>query len=561
MIKNWSKVILGISFGALHSGLYAMNGDVSKVVSDEQERNDSLSGIRRTLLLNFGAGQHAKKTALAIDSERAGFKDLHRAVKEGDSKDVAEILEKITTVTGDSVNDFTYDPLSGLSLTALHLAALYDRTDLLDLLVIRGDATVDARDSEGLTPLHCAAEFASYEFVVLFVDLLRMRAQERQARMIAQQGPQDKDFLKEMVNSLHTKKGSPLHCACASKKDDREKVAQVLLDAGALPNAVTNKGLTPLMQAVRSRNYELVAMLTLYPEVKRFLHLVKAGGMTALEWAQSTNVNHVNDAIIGLLQGTQVARASGAKNATRSSGAVSFSSSTGMRVGTFEGSNPGSARASPRQNGEGSRADLRKSYGSRGPSAPGTPRETTATTPRSNPMSPRVSDGLSVSPRTGSPRAAIQDIPPSPAAVLRLRRGAGLSQNAPQNASEQKISDLEKCVLDGLGAVKSYVAEALPLDAKAIDGVDELGNTLLFYAIVHKKDDIVKLLIEMGAAFDKSNKEGKTPLMKAAEMRYYEALVFMLSRSDASKAERRRMVDAFPEPERSFLTALIKQGW
>jgi ankyrin repeat protein len=118
--------------------------------------------------------------------------------------------------------------------TALHYAALHGDVALIDELFGAG-ALIDARDHDGGTPLHEAAAWGLADAARSLLD--------RGAEVNAVEGPGN-------MTALHW-----------AARGDHRPVVEVLLGAGADPDAATGVGWTPLHEASAIGSDAIVAML------------------------------------------------------------------------------------------------------------------------------------------------------------------------------------------------------------------------------------------------------------------------------------------------------------
>ncbi len=124
------------------------------------------------------------------------------------------------------VNQMTYKQND----TPLHLAALDERKEVVELLLSKG-AKIEAKNKDGCTPLHLAVCFG-------YKDVIELLLAEKA------------DF-KAKNNDGYT----PLHhAACCGRKD----VVSLLLEKGANIGASTNNKLTPLHCAIINGHIEII---------------------------------------------------------------------------------------------------------------------------------------------------------------------------------------------------------------------------------------------------------------------------------------------------------------
>jgi ankyrin repeat protein len=81
-------------------------------------------------------------------SERFRYRKIYSAVKRGETSTIKDILKRNSRLINAKDND---------GLTPLHYAVTAGRKELVSLLLARG-ADVNARDNRGATPLHLAVD-------------------------------------------------------------------------------------------------------------------------------------------------------------------------------------------------------------------------------------------------------------------------------------------------------------------------------------------------------------------------------------------------------------------
>ena len=130
------------------------------------------------------------------------------------------------------------EPPFGRWGTALGAACHAGHGDVVELLVEHG-ADVDTSSSEGLTPLHLAAETIGARLVSMLME----------------------NSKEDIMNRRSFDGWTVLHCAARSGK---EETAQLLLDRGADVLAVDKEDLTPLDAALSQGREEIVQLLVNY---------------------------------------------------------------------------------------------------------------------------------------------------------------------------------------------------------------------------------------------------------------------------------------------------------
>ncbi len=156
--------------------------------------------------------------------------DLHKKVKEGDITAVRNMLDAGCAV----------DVKKGWEGTSLHIAALYYRAEIAQILIDAG-ANVDIQDSGGYAPLH----WASYGS--------RVSISTRQQREDTVRVLLDANANVKLRTAIRGE--TPLHMAARTSVSDETSelwhdafgvVIRMLIDAGADVDAKDNNGSTPL---------------------------------------------------------------------------------------------------------------------------------------------------------------------------------------------------------------------------------------------------------------------------------------------------------------------------
>lgn len=119
--------------------------------------------------------------------------------------------------------------------------------------------------------------------------------------------------------------------------------------------------------------------------------------------------------------------------------------------------------------------------------------------------------------------------------------------------ASKPMTEYEKAIAEGLDAVKSHLQQK---GAKKVRALDSAGRSLLHYALIAKKIDIVSHLLECGASPDASTADGLTPLMLAAQGQFYPGLTALLEKGASTKDL--SWLDHFPRPsEVAFIRMLL----
>ncbi len=199
---------------------------------------------------------------------------IHSAAKRGKVAKVEALLEKKPTLLESRKGKYANRWTNTRDNTPLHLAAVYGRPKVVELLLQKG-ATVDARNGGGYTPLHFAAMNKHREVA----ELLLAKGADPSARDDAGgvplhlavlpigggvkmdgtgrawfSGPHAGTELVELllaqgvdINVRNDRGNTPLHTAAWIA--DTDKVIELLLAQGADKSITSNSGWTPLMLA------------------------------------------------------------------------------------------------------------------------------------------------------------------------------------------------------------------------------------------------------------------------------------------------------------------------
>ncbi|KAK2163779.1 hypothetical protein LSH36_74g05022 [Paralvinella palmiformis] len=178
---------------------------------------------------------------------------LHHAAGIGDLDTVKVILD-----TGIDVNGRHVDSDVTQAQTALHIAALAGRCDVIDALLSRG-ADADAHESEGLTPLHCACSGNDVQSVRSLIDAgAQVNAADSKGQLPIQRSVlrSSDDVILELIS-----RGADIHVVDEHKQTllhyavewEREEFIQKFIESGLSPNARDTDGKTPLHLAENDR--------------------------------------------------------------------------------------------------------------------------------------------------------------------------------------------------------------------------------------------------------------------------------------------------------------------
>lgn len=218
---------------------------------------------RAVLLLAFAffmGGATTIASAAGIDS----------AAKRGKVAKVEALLEKNPTLLESRTGKYANQWTNTRDNTPLHIAAVYGRLKVVELLLEKG-AAVDARNDARHTPLHLAAMNKHQEVA----ELLLAKGADPSAKMYGENAPLHLAVLPTIerkmitwrppepragtelvelllaqgvdINVRNDRGNTPLHTAAWIAGTD--EVIEVLLAQGADPNIRNNSGQTPLMLA------------------------------------------------------------------------------------------------------------------------------------------------------------------------------------------------------------------------------------------------------------------------------------------------------------------------
>lgn len=117
--------------------------------------------------------------------------------------------------------------------TALLLATANGHVEIAKMLLLRAKADPQLANAYGNTPLHSAARIGNIEL----------------CRLLISAGA--------VVDAINNKGSSPLHMACLSSTAD-PAIAQLLLDGGAFIDARDDRGTTPVLAAAANNRLDLL---------------------------------------------------------------------------------------------------------------------------------------------------------------------------------------------------------------------------------------------------------------------------------------------------------------
>lgn len=151
---------------------------------------------------------------------------LHQAVESGNLQLVKQLLQENSNLN--------IEAKSTNGNTPLHLAAYFGHTEVARILVKAGNAKLEAKNFFGETPLHLAASFGSTETLVALVQMGAKKEEKDESG------------------------GTPMHSA--ARVGDCEAV-RMMVYLGFNQKAKNNKGKTPLQVAESKGNNEVAETL------------------------------------------------------------------------------------------------------------------------------------------------------------------------------------------------------------------------------------------------------------------------------------------------------------
>ncbi|XP_058454154.1 uncharacterized protein LOC131432097 [Malaya genurostris] len=197
------------------------------------------------ILIEHGASVMAK--------DKYGRIPLHIAI-EKKAKKVVEILLKHEQTTEMLRTSGKYER------TALHLAAIYDNYEILNILIEHG-ASVMAKDEDGRIPLHIAIETNAKKVIEILLE-------HEQAT--------------EMLLTSDESEGNGLHLAAYYKKYE---LVNILIERGASVMAKNEFGEIPLHIAIEKKAKKVVEILLKHEQATEMLRTSDENGRTALHFA------------------------------------------------------------------------------------------------------------------------------------------------------------------------------------------------------------------------------------------------------------------------------------
>jgi serine/threonine-protein phosphatase 6 regulatory ankyrin repeat subunit A/serine/threonine-protein phosphatase 6 regulatory ankyrin repeat subunit B len=394
------------------------------------------------------------------------------------------------------VDDKEINPKDGKEngWTALMWAAEKGDKEVCELLISKG-ADVNAKDKNGLTPLHLACWQEAKDSSASVKALLEAGANVKAT---------DKDGW------------TPLHFAAQSHAE----VIALLLRAGADVNAASseeNGRYTPIHVACWSDAKDSSSSVKALLEAGANVKAVDKGGRTALHWAAGNGYKDICELLIS--KGADV-------NARNNDGF------TALRLAIDSGR---TNVANYLRSVGGKDSDAILSKGASAPAlsqnsppviiptetAPGTP---SSIVPSQGNSAPALSQGTppSIIPPKGTWAPALsQGTPP----LIEPSQGISapaLSQGTA--ASKEELFDAAK--RGDLNKVQKLLAQGADVNAKRNDGA-----TPLMMAAYHGRMDVCELLISKGADINSQDEDGKTALMwTASDHRHTDVCELLISR-------------------------------
>uniref|UniRef100_A0A914W895 Uncharacterized protein n=1 Tax=Plectus sambesii TaxID=2011161 RepID=A0A914W895_9BILA len=196
--------------------------------------NDTRGKVRLPALHIAAKKDDTKAATLLLQNEhnpdvtsKSGFTPLHIAAHYGNENVAQLLLEKGANVNYQARHN----------ITPLHVATKWGRANMVSVLLAHG-AVIDCRTRDLLTPLHCASRSGHDQVVDLLLEKgapISAKTKVRVAKLLLDRNA---DPNARALNGF-----TPLHIAC---KKNRIKVVELLLKYHAAIEATTESGLTPL---------------------------------------------------------------------------------------------------------------------------------------------------------------------------------------------------------------------------------------------------------------------------------------------------------------------------
>ncbi|KAJ4856910.1 ankyrin repeats (3 copies) domain-containing protein [Trichoderma breve] len=204
---------------------------------------------------------------------REGTAPIHCAARAGNLEMVEMLLEFGANI----------DIADGYGNTALHEAALNRSADIFETLCKRG--CQKRRNKHGRAAFHIAAMKGLSSAVSQLGDYANSKDSQKKSPLYLAVEYGHKDFVQQLlrlpqveVNARGYRDLTPLQVAC---KKGYDSITEILLDAGADIEILSDDGRTPLLHAVQEQMESTVKLLTTRGANVNFIHL----GTTALHTA------------------------------------------------------------------------------------------------------------------------------------------------------------------------------------------------------------------------------------------------------------------------------------
>ncbi|KAK4307174.1 hypothetical protein Pmani_021052 [Petrolisthes manimaculis] len=281
------------SGGSGSGGLTSEQRSASGSLQDTSPRRGSYYSYETRSLDSFTSGQSGSTSPADTVRQDKNFTKLHKWANIGDTLKLKKFIKKVEVDARDSDGR-----------TPLHHAAGAGRGDAV-LFLLGSKADAEARDNTGTTPLLRAVEYSQ---ILIVQMLLQRRVDVRTAdnhgqtcvHIAAKSGAIDLLLLLLECggdcDAVNSQGRTPLHRACS---DNQEEAANTLLRHGANVNMSDNEGVTPLMLAAKVGCVGLVESLLDHGAA---LDPVDASQWSAADYARFTNHNQLHHRLTTLAQ-------------------------------------------------------------------------------------------------------------------------------------------------------------------------------------------------------------------------------------------------------------------
>ncbi|CAN0216568.1 unnamed protein product [Scytosiphon promiscuus] len=162
---------------AVENGHFAAVEELLRADADPSARygDDNSNSPLRLGVTNTAMTRALLEHGADVDStDDVGFTALHYAASDGGRATIESILEAGADLEARSSGITLGEDYGFIGLTPLHVAAYHDSFEAMDLLLQSG-ATINAKDDEGLTPLHVVCKTAEFPDSVKSADFLLRR--------------------------------------------------------------------------------------------------------------------------------------------------------------------------------------------------------------------------------------------------------------------------------------------------------------------------------------------------------------------------------------------------